>query len=57
MDLRRPWVKEAMKIWGGEDTAHLSERDMEDIQDDEVRLPPPPLLASAPCRVRACAAG
>ena len=34
-DLRRPMVKEAMKIWGGEDTSHLSPTDMVNIQGEE----------------------
>ena len=34
-DLRRSLVKEAMKIWGGEDTSHLSPTDMVNIQGDD----------------------
>ena len=34
-DLRRSPVKEAMKIWGGEDTSHLSPADMDKIQGDD----------------------
>jgi len=34
-DLRRSPVKEAMKIWGGEDTSHLSPADMDKIQADD----------------------